>query len=232
MLPPQLLPKHIPPTPSSAGEPLLGRRPSQTPQRVTILPRHPNRLPPLPRLVIPPGVPPRLIPIRAAPLVVVSILIPPFPTLSLRLFPTPYPIPPPLLRPITFPTPILRSLRFHQHVPPTTNTTNPNTHGNPIYNPGPVGGPVLTGGGECHVPWHGLQDHVFSPAPGLHLDLNSPSSSVQSNQLHSCCQPVYPCLCDREGLGPTNTVGPGIQVLAPPPGGRAAMRRVMFTPAG
>lgn len=145
------------------------------------------------------------------------------PTLPNPLPPTlPNPIPhtPPLLRPITFPTPILRSLRFHQHVPPTTNTTNPNTHGNPIYNPGPVGGPVLTGGGECHVPWHGLHDHVFSPAPGLHLDLNSPSSSVQSNQLHSCCQPVYPCLCDREGLGPTNTVGPGIQVLAPPPGGR------------
>lgn len=57
LLPPQLLPKHISPTPSSTGEPLLGRRPSQTPQRgVTIPPRHPasyNRLPP-PRLTITP----------------------------------------------------------------------------------------------------------------------------------------------------------------------------------
>lgn len=57
LLLPQLLPKHISPTPSSTGEPLLGRRPSQTPQRgVTIPPRHPNRLPPPPRLVIIPPV--------------------------------------------------------------------------------------------------------------------------------------------------------------------------------
>lgn len=57
LLPPQLLPKHISPTPFSTGEPLLGRRPSQTPQRgVTIPPRHPasyNRLPP-PRPTITP----------------------------------------------------------------------------------------------------------------------------------------------------------------------------------